>query len=578
VRIATSVERVATGISSAVTYLSEIAAALNRAEESSLHWTAAAFSLSDVAGLDAEVRTQVDEILQIYQDRERFARLGARIPRGILLVGPSGVGKTMLAHAIARELGHRICCVPGPILLGLGARGVRQLFEKAREFAPCIVFLDELEVACPSRSRPRLSGLDTVAHGLTLQLMTELEDLKEVPILVIAASNREELLEPALLRVGRLERLVHLDLPSASQRWEILKVHSSGKSLSAEIDLKEVAFSTLQAIGTAGFSGSDLAELLNEAAVCAAARRATAIESADLKIAAARVRQLVLRRSSNEQDGLGRTLARFHDSPTRTLFRDVGGMHSAIDKLQLLVDFLRRPETYFEVDCRVPRGVLLSGPPGTGKTLLARAVAGEAGVPFFFASGAEFIEIYVGVGAARVRDLLRIARRQSPSIVFIDELDALCAARAGAGHDGSREQGQALNQLLVELDGFRRAEAVVVIGATNRADILDPALCRPGRLEYPVEVGLPNPDERREILRIYLRPTDQLGDEDIERVVRLTEGRAGADLEALMNIARIRAVRQERGAGVRWRDVEQAWDDMARDKKARRLRHFDGSA
>ena len=227
-------------------------------------------------------------------------------------------------------------------------------------------------------------------------------------------------------------------------------------------------------------------------------------------------------------------------------FQNVAGLREEKDELEEIVDFLKFPSKYIDVGARIPKGVILVGPPGTGKTLLAKAIAGEAGVPFFSISGSDFVEMFVGVGASRVRDLFEEAKKNSPCIVFIDEIDAVARRRGtgmGGGHD---EREQTLNQLLVEMDGFGVNEGIIVMAATNRVDILDPAILRPGRFDRKIYVGRPDVKGREEILEVHAKNKPLGEDVDLERVAQTTAGFAGADLENLLNEAAIQAAKHDR--------------------------------
>ncbi len=229
-----------------------------------------------------------------------------------------------------------------------------------------------------------------------------------------------------------------------------------------------------------------------------------------------------------------------------TTFKNVAGLQEEKEELREIVDFLKMPQKYGRVGARIPKGVLLEGPPGTGKTLLAKAVAGEAGVPFFSISGSDFVEMFVGVGASRVRDLFSDAKRNHPCIVFIDEIDAVARRRGsgmGGGHD---EREQTLNQLLVEMDGFGVNEGIIVIAATNRVDILDPAILRPGRFDRKIMVGRPDVKGREEILQVHAKGKPLAEDVDLKQVAQTTAGMTGADLENLMNEAAILAAKEDR--------------------------------
>lgn len=230
----------------------------------------------------------------------------------------------------------------------------------------------------------------------------------------------------------------------------------------------------------------------------------------------------------------------------KVTFRDVAGLREEKEELEEIVDFLKDPKKYIQVGARIPKGVLLEGPPGTGKTLLAKAVAGEAGVPFFSISGSDFVEMFVGVGASRVRDLFQDAKKNAPCIIFIDEIDAVARRRGsglGGGHD---EREQTLNQLLVEMDGFGVNEGIIVMAATNRKDILDPAILRPGRFGRDVLVGRPDVGGREEILKVHARNKPLGDDVDLKQIAQTTAGFSGADLENLLNEAAILAAKENR--------------------------------
>ena len=276
--------------------------------------------------------------------------------------------------------------------------------------------------------------------------------------------------------------------------------------------------------------------------------------------------------ANSKMMNFGKSRARMTDpnAPGRVTFKDVAGLAEEKEELEEIVDFLKYPKKYVDIGARIPKGVILTGPPGTGKTLLAKAVAGEAGVPFFSISGSDFVEMFVGVGASRVRDLFEDGKKNAPCIIFIDEIDAVARRRGtgmGGGHD---EREQTLNQLLVEMDGFGVNEGIIVMAATNRVDILDPAILRPGRFDRKVVVGRPDVKGRKEILEVHSR-NKKLGDDvDLETVARTTAGFAGADLENLMNEAAINAAAHNRQFISR-KDIEQAFIKIGigKEKKSR---------
>jgi cell division protease FtsH len=268
---------------------------------------------------------------------------------------------------------------------------------------------------------------------------------------------------------------------------------------------------------------------------------------------------------------IGRSKAKLYSTERpRTLFADVAGYDAVKEEVTEVVDFLTKPERFRDIGAKIPKGILLVGPPGTGKTLIARAVAGEAGVPFMSVTGSDFVEMFVGVGAARVRDLFESARKQAPAIIFIDEIDSIGRRRGtglGGGHD---EREQTLNQILAEMDGFEASEGVVIVAATNRPDTLDPALLRPGRFDRQVLVPLPSLDERREILGVHVRGKRLDEDVDLGVVARGTPGMSGAELANLVNEAALRAARR-RADNIRAGDFEAARDRVLMGLERRSL-------
>ena len=263
--------------------------------------------------------------------------------------------------------------------------------------------------------------------------------------------------------------------------------------------------------------------------------------------------------SGSRMMNFGRSRARLSiGGMNKVTLKDVAGLKEEKDELEEIVEFLREPQKFVNVGARIPKGVLLEGPPGTGKTLLAKAIAGEANVPFFSISGSDFVEMFVGVGASRVRDLFEDAKKHVPCIVFIDEIDAVARKRGtgmGGGHD---EREQTLNQLLVEMDGFGENEGIIVLAATNRVDILDPAIMRPGRFDRKIAIGVPDVGGREDILKIYAKNKPLSEDVDLEHIAQTTSGFTGADLENLLNESAIIAAKADR-AYINQEDVKQAY-------------------
>ena len=493
----------------------------------------------DVAGQDAAV-AELREIQQFLAEPERFAAVGATIPKGVLLFGPPGCGKTMLAKALAGEAGASFYSISGSdfveLYVGVGAARVRDLFKEARDNAPAIIFIDELD------SIGRARGIVGVAqsHGEQEQALNQI--LAEMDgftpgdgIIVIGATNRPDILDQALLRPGRFDRTVGLERPDEGARLAILSVHAKGKRLDAGVDLPAVAKRCI------GLTGADLANVMNESALLAARAKKEEISPAEVDRAVQRILEAPerQRRLSLRQRSVGKRFS----SEERVTFADVAGVDDALEELLEVKDYLAEPERFAKIGARIPRGILLSGPPGCGKTLLARAVAGEANAAFIAVAGSEFLEIFVGEGASRVRDLFADARSLAPAIVFIDEIDSIGATR-GPSAEGHREREQTLNQILVELDGFEARSGVIVMAATNRPDILDPALVRPGRFDRHVTISPPGREGRRAILELHATGKQLAAGVRLDEVAGLTRGFSGADLANVLNEAALLAARQ----------------------------------
>ena len=511
-------------------------------------------TFADVAAQDRAV-TELRELSQFLTDPDRYAALGAKIPKGVLLYGPPGCGKTLMARALAGEVGASFFSISGSdfveLYVGVGASRVRDLFKEARENAPAIVFIDEIDSI--GRRRGGAASMGTGAREeqeqALNQVLSELDGFSVTEgVIVIGATNRADVLDPALLRPGRFDRTVGLERPDEAGRAAILAVHSKGKPLAPEVDLKDVAHRAV------GMTGADLANVVNEAGLLAARNGRQAMAQADFAEATQRILEAPERQrrlSMTERD-----LGRGSLAEERVTFADVAGVEEAVEELNEVKEFLDFPERFVEMGARFPRGFLLVGPPGVGKTLLARAVANEANAAFLSMAATEFTELFVGEGAGRVRDLFAQARAVQPTILFIDELDAIGAAR-GASSDGHREREQTLNQILIELDGFRPRDGVIVMAASNRPEILDPALVRPGRFDRTVTLGLPDREGRRAILAVHAAGKRLGPDVDLDTVAGLTRGMSGADLANVMNEAALLAARR-RSATVSGAFVDEA--------------------
>jgi len=497
-------------------------------------------TFADVAGQDTAV-AELNDIKAFLADPDRFGAIGAIVPKGVLLYGPPGCGKTLLARALAGEANAAFFSVRASefveAVVGRGAARVREVFAEARSMAPAIVFLDELDSV--GGARTARSGMQGEQEQALNQILAEMDGFTPADgVMVLGATNRPDTLDQALLRPGRFDRTIGMTLPDAKGRLAILSVHAKSRALAPGVDLSSLADRAI------GLTGADLANVVNEAALVAVRTGRTSVTQAELEDALGKIlaapgdqRRLSLRSRTVGQRSAG--------GETRVTFADVAGMDDAIAELAEVRDLMARPHHFTKLGARPPRGILLSGPPGCGKTLLARAVAGEVNAAFFSVAGSQFVEVFVGEGSLRVRDLFAEARAMAPAIVFIDEIDAIGARRGTGSFDGHREREQTLNQFLIELDGFRPDGGVIVIAATNRADILDPALVRPGRFDRHVVVTPPHRDGRRAILALHAGDKHLAPDVDLDTIAGLTQGFSGADLANVMNEAALLAGRND---------------------------------
>jgi transitional endoplasmic reticulum ATPase len=489
----------------------------------------------DIGGLDEELELVREMIELPLSEPELFTRLGIEPPKGVLLYGPPGTGKTLIARAVANEVDAHFDTIHGPEIVskykGESAERLRTAFERASENAPAVIFLDEFDSIAGERDD---SG--DMENRVVAQLLTLLDGLdSDEQVVVIGATNRVDAIDPAIRRGGRFDREIEIGVPGEAGRREILDVHTRDMPLADDVRLDELA-ERLH-----GFVGADIASLAREAGM-AALRRGERPTAAD-DTGAEQMKMRVAREDFQEAlTGIEPSGAREYvaESPT-TSFTDVGGLEETKARLREAVEWPLAYEPLFRAAATdPPSGVLLHGPPGTGKTLLAEAIAGESGVNFVRVAGPEVLDQYVGESEQAIRDLFDRARQTAPAIVFMDEVDAI-ASRRGEGHEVTE---RVVSQLLTELDRAADHPNLVVLAATNRKDDIDPALLRPGRLEQHIEV--PNPDEhaREEILTVHTEGTP-LGDEvNLAELAAKTDGYSGAEVEALVREASMRAVRE----------------------------------
>ena len=479
----------------------------------------------DIGGLDEELE-QVREMIELpLSEPELFRKLGIDPPSGVLLYGPPGTGKTLIAKAVANEVDAHFEVIDGPEIVskykGESEERLRETFERALENQPAVVFIDEIDSIAGTRDDEADMENRVVAQLLTL--MDGLESRGQV--IVVGATNRVDAIDPALRRGGRFDREIEIGAPDEAGRREILDVHTRGMPLTDDVDLDALA------ARTHGFVGADIHSLATEAAMRSLRdredREELTVTKADLEAALTAVDPSTMR-------------AYVAETPDTT-FDDVGGLEEA---KRVLTEAVEWPLVYgalFEAtNTDPPSGILLYGPPGTGKTLLARALAGESDVNFVSVAGPELLDKYVGESEKAVREVFDRARQAAPAIVFFDEIDAL----AGIRGDASESTERVVSQLLAELDGLAANPNVVVVAATNRREALDPALLRPGRFESHVEVPTPDRAARREILAVHTAGKPIGDDVDLDSIAARTEGSSGAELEALVRDASMRAIRE----------------------------------
>lgn len=527
-------------------------------------------NFDSVAGLH-NAKEALRDVVDFLRYPEKYRRLGAKIPRGVLLVGEPGNGKTLLAKAVAGEANCPFFSISGSdfieVFVGVGAARVRDLFVQARKNAPTIVFIDEIDAIGRSRGSGFGGGHDEREQTLN-QLLTEMDGFEAANsnVIVIAATNIPDVLDKALLRPGRFDRWVNVEYPDEQARKQILAIHAGKVRMASDIDFDHLAKET------AGFSGADLENLINEAAISSSKKNQDKVSMKELLDAHKAILQS---RQGNSSSGGSSVLSKGNSKPkmfmptqVKTKFTDVAGIPEAKEELVDVVDFLKQPEKHRRLGAKLPSGVLLVGDPGNGKTLLAKAVAGEANCPFFSVSASDFVEMYVGVGASRVRDLFAQARRHMPSIIFIDEIDAVGGKRIAGFDGGNDERAQTLNQLLTEMDGFNsEGSSVIVMAATNRPDILDSALLRPGRFDKRVDVPYPDINSREKILEVHAKKIILDPSVDLKRIARGTPGFSGADLANLVNEAALIATKKSEQASVVMVDFENARDKILLGKE-----------
>jgi len=506
-----------------------------------------AISYEDIGGLKPHL-LRIREMIELpLRYPEVFERLGIDAPTGVLLYGPPGCGKTLIARAIAHETQANFFSVSGPEVIhkfyGESEAHLRKIFDDAGRKSPSIIFLDEIDAIAPRREQV----VGDVEKRVVAQLLALMDGLsKRRKVVVIAATNLPNVLDPALRRPGRFDREISIPIPDRNGRQEILEIHSRGMPLAQTVDVPHLA-----AI-THGFVGADLEALCREAAMICLRR---IMPDVDFGLASIPYDQLA--KLQVEMDDFMEALQTVEPSALREVFvevpnvgwSDVGGLAETRSRLVEAVEWpLQYPGLFAQAGIKPPKGILLSGPPGCGKTLLAKALASESKVNFISVKGPELLSKYVGESERAVRDVFRKARQAAPCIVFFDEIDALVPARSGGTSD-SHVTERVLSQFLAELDGVEELRGVLVLGATNRADILDPAIVRPGRFDEIVEIPLPDEAGREEIFRVHLRAKPVAAQAGLRELASQTEDCSGADIASMCHQAAMLAIRRAVRAG-----------------------------
>ena len=497
----------------------------------------------DIGGLHEEIQ-RIREMVELpLRHPELFQRLGIEPPKGVLLHGPPGCGKTLLARAVANESEANFFSINGPEIMskfyGESEARLREMFQQAQKNSPSIIFIDELDAIAPKREE--VTG--EVERRVVAQLLALMDGLAgRGNLIVIGATNRPNALDPALRRPGRFDREVEIGVPVKDARYEILQIHTRGMPLTEGVDLKKLAAMTH------GYTGADLAALGRETAMKALRRYLPEINLEEERIPPNVLEKMEIRMEdfTHAYKEITPTAMRevYIEVPT-VHWDQVGGLEDVKEELKEAVEWpLKNPEVFSRMGIRPPKGILLFGPPGCGKTLLARAVATESEANFITIKGPEVFSKWVGESEKAIREVFRKGRMASPSVIFFDEIDSI-VPRRGMGYGDSGVTGRVISQLLTEIDGIISLEDIVVIAATNRPDIVDPAILRPGRFDRLIYVPEPQQKARLEILKLYTKGMPLTKDVDLPRLAGMTKSYSGADIEALCREAALHALRSD---------------------------------
>ena len=495
----------------------------------------------DIGGLKNEVQ-KVREMIELpLRHPEIFERIGIEAPKGVLLYGPPGTGKTLLAKAVASETNANFFSIGGPEIMskfyGESEERLRETFKQAQEDSPSIIFIDEIDSIAPKREE--VSG--DVEKRIVSQLLTLMDGLEaRGKLVVIGATNRPNALDPALRRPGRFDREIEIGIPNQEGRFDILQIHTRGMPLTDDVDLESLAKVTH------GFVGADLEALAKEAAMRSLRRVLPEINLEQSKIPIETLSKIKITNQDfidESRDIQPSAMREVQIQKPNVRWNEIGGLEDVKEEIAEAVEWpLKHVDLFNEADVKPPKGLLLYGAPGTGKTMIAKAVATTSEANFISIKGPELLSKWVGESEKAVREIFRKARQAAPCIVFFDELDAIAPHRGSEGDAHVTER--VISQLLTELDGLEDLQGVVVIGATNRPDMIDDALLRPGRFDRILEIPLPNKDARKEILKIHTKRKPIDNTVDLEKLSELTEKWTGADIAAMVNAAAISAIKE----------------------------------
>jgi transitional endoplasmic reticulum ATPase len=495
----------------------------------------------ELGGLKNEVQ-KIREMVELpMRHPELFEKIGVDAPKGVLLYGPPGTGKTLLAKAVAGETNAHFISLSGPEIMGKfygeSEERIREIFKQAEDNSPSIIFIDEIDSIAPKRDE--VSG--EVEKRIVSQLLTLMDGMKSRgKVVVIAATNRPDSIDPALRRPGRFDREIEIGIPDQEGRNEILSIHTKGMPINENVDLKQIAKTTH------GFVGADLEVLAKEAAMRSLRKIIPDIDLGEEKISSEILQKIQITNDDFKEalkDVRPSALREVHVQIPNVTWDDVGGLAELKEELREAIEWpIKHKDAYDYLDVKSPKGVLLYGPPGTGKTLIAKALAKMTDSNFISVKGPELLSKWVGESEKGVREIFRKARQASPCIIFFDEIDSLVPRRSAS--ESSHVSENVVSQILTEIDGLEELHDVLIIGATNRLDIIDEALLRPGRFDRIIQVPKPDAQGREHILKIHTKNKPLDKNINLKNIVELTDGFSGAEISAIANSAAILAMKR----------------------------------